>query len=1380
MSEIAKTIRGINVQIGAETTGLGKALDDVNKKSRDIATELRKVERALKFNPNDTVLLAQKQKLLSEQVAVTKEKLDKLKAAQAQVNEQFKKGEISEKAYRDFQRELVETESKLKHFEKQLAATQNTMSKYGKSMQDAGQKMTDIGKNLSMKVTAPLVGLGAVIAKTGMDFEAGMSEVGAISGATGKDLQALENLAKDLGATTKFSASEAASGLKFMAMAGWDTQQMMDGLPGVLDLAAASGEDLGKVSDIVTDAMTAFGMEAVRAGEFADTLAAAASNSNTNVGLLGESFKYVAPVAGALGYEAKDTATALGLMANAGIKGSQSGSALRTILTNLAKPTKQMQDAMNQYGISLTHTDGSMKSLDEVMLNLRRSLSGLTEAEQAAAAATIFGKEAMSGALAVINTSEEDYNKLSDSINNSAGAAARMSKEMQDNLQGRLTELKSAIEGAALQLYQAMLPALEKLVAVIQKMVNWFSNLNPGIQTAIVAVVGMVAAIGPLLLIFGPLLSAIGGLLTGLGAMSAAMATGATAVAGITAGFPALGAAITLATGPIGLAVVAVTALVAGGLAIKKALTQEAIPAIERFGDGVSETTQQAAGSFLDLNDEVTLAINQLSWSWQEVTGEMADKITNNVSKMASQVQGKLDEHHQKSLSKIQGFVNNSVSLTAEEQEEILKNVKQGHEDRKKEIADGEARIKEILTAASSGNRKLKKEEQEEINNIQQKMVEAGIQVLSENELESKAIMERMKAQAGEITAQQAAEVVQNSLEQKEKAIKSAEEQCDSVIKEIIRQRDEAGTITEEQATKLIEEATRQKDEAIAQAEEMHTRVILEAKTQAEEHINHVDWETGEIKTRWQVFSSNLIETWEEIKQNASTAWGNIGVAITEKVEEAKSGISEKWAEIKIGIIEIWSNLWEEAINWGSNIVQGLIDGITGKIADVWEAASNVANSIKDIVKNTLGIESPSKVMIEFGKNVSKGLAEGIDNKAEAVDGVMKKIVDAIKSAADTMLSDLSKAIQLTNAEFDLQIAKLGKTATETDKLRIELQRLQTQASNTRDKVEILTAAYEKSKLELGENADQTKDYYLELVKTQTELVKTEQAIGDTSAAIKEQTGVTKKLEDKLKDLSYQYEVSKLATGEASEETKKLYKEVLEAELAYQKLATQLGITTDKYKDQASAARDAASAAKEAATVPTPVDKGKDEEEPCPSRGVPGKDIIEDFFWNNFGMALPSDFEADFGMYSSQGDAEGWTSMWMEYYLGNATVRMEWIRDEPGRPWQFASVYEMAEGGIVTKPTTAIIGEAGESEAVLPLSKLQPMISHALINAITSLNSEQQIGIDYDRLGHAVAKNIKPSITQNNTFTSPKPLTPAETAKQNLRVSRRLAMEWGL
>lgn len=539
---MAATIKGINVVIGAETTGLQKALSDVNKKSKDIQSELRQVERALKFNPNDTVLLAQKQKLLGDQVANTREKLDRLKAAQAQVNEQFRRGEISEGQYRAFQREIVETESKLKHFEKQLASTQKNLVNFGKSMQDAGKKMTDTGKNLSMKVTAPIVGLGAVIAKTGVEFEAAMSEVGAISGATGADLQALEDIAKEMGSTTKFSASEAASGLKYMAMAGWDTQQMLDGLPGVLNLAAAAGEDLGLVSDIVTDAMTAFSMEAKQAGEFADTLAAASSSANTNVAMLGESFKYVAPVAGALGFSAKDTSIALSLMANAGIKGSQSGTALRTMMTNLAKPTDQMQKAMTEYGISLTNTDGSMKSLDQVMLNLRESLGGLTEAEQAAAAATIFGKEAMSGALAIVNTSEADFNKLSDAINNSAGAANRMAEEMQDNLQGRLTALKSAIERVALQLYDAMKPALEAVVAVVQKIVDWIAKLSPEMQTAIVIIAGLAAAVGPLLIVLGLMASGLGSILTIL---------------------PALGAAFAIVTGPIGIAVAAIAALVA-------------------------------------------------------------------------------------------------------------------------------------------------------------------------------------------------------------------------------------------------------------------------------------------------------------------------------------------------------------------------------------------------------------------------------------------------------------------------------------------------------------------------------------------------------------------------------------------------------------------------------------------------------------------------------------------------------------------------------------------------------------------------------------------------------------------------------------------------
>ena len=334
-------------------------------------------------------------------------------------------------------------------------------------------------------------------------------------------------------------------------MAGWDTQQQLDGLPGILNLAAASGEDLGTVSDIVTDAMTAFGMEAAQAGEFADVLAAAASNSNTNVSMLGESFKYVAPVAGALGFEAKDAATALGLMANAGIKGSQAGTAMRTLLTNLVKPTKESGTAMNELGISLTDADGNMKELSDVMGDLRGAFRDLDPDQQAFYAAQIAGQQGMSGLLAIVNAAEDDFNDLSGAINNSTGEAERMAAEMQDNLAGRLTELKSALEGLALQIYDVMLPALEGFVAIVQRVVDWFSELSPGMQRAIVVVGALVAAIGPVLI--------------ALGAMSSGVGVVMGAVAKLTPYLPVLKSAIAALTGPIGLVIAAIAAAVAIG-----------------------------------------------------------------------------------------------------------------------------------------------------------------------------------------------------------------------------------------------------------------------------------------------------------------------------------------------------------------------------------------------------------------------------------------------------------------------------------------------------------------------------------------------------------------------------------------------------------------------------------------------------------------------------------------------------------------------------------------------------------------------------------------------------------------------------------------------
>jgi TP901 family phage tail tape measure protein len=329
--------------------------------------------------------------------------------------------------------------------------------------------------NAMTKVTGKVGGIGTAAIKVGMTFEAEMSKVSAISGATGDELSSLTDKAKEMGAKTKFSATESAQAMEYMAMAGWKTADMLNGIEGIMNLAAASGENLATTSDIVTDALTAFGLSAQDSTHFADVLAAASSNANTNVSMMGETFKYVAPVAGALGFSVEDCGVAIGLMANSGIKAGQAGTSLRQMLSRLTKPTKEVQTAMNTLGLSLTDSVGNVKSLDTVMSDLRSGFSGLSKAEQTQIATSLAGQEAMSGLLAIVNASDEDFNKLKDSIYNADGAAAEMATTMQDNLAGQITILKSGLEGLGISIYESVEVPLKNLASVGVKAI---SDLN--------------------------------------------------------------------------------------------------------------------------------------------------------------------------------------------------------------------------------------------------------------------------------------------------------------------------------------------------------------------------------------------------------------------------------------------------------------------------------------------------------------------------------------------------------------------------------------------------------------------------------------------------------------------------------------------------------------------------------------------------------------------------------------------------------------------------------------------------------------------------------------------------------------------------------------
>lgn len=425
--------------------------------------------------------------------------------------------------------------------------------------QAAGQTLSTVGAAMTKTVSLPLAGIGAAIIKTGADYEAGMSKVQAISGATGEEMDALSGKAMEMAAQTKFSTAESAEAYQYMAMAGWKSGEMVDGLSGIMNLAAASGESLATTSDIVTDALTAFGLSASDSGHFADVLAVASSNSNTNVAMMGETFKYVAPVAGALGFSVEDVSAAIGLMANSGIKAGQAGTALRSMFTRLAKPTKETQGALDMLGVSLTNSDGTMKSLSEVMADLRAGFSGLSEAEQAQIASSLAGQEAMSGLLAIVNASDADVEKLTAAIGAADGTAAAMAETMNNNASGAVTMLMSAVNVLFTSLSEFLIPAFTGIVRTVTDTVNGFNSLDDHTKKLILTIGGIAIAAGPVLTVAGKIITSVGTIGTGITKL---MSLGGSLAKGV----KALWALFT--ANPIALVVVAIAGLVAAFAAL--------------------------------------------------------------------------------------------------------------------------------------------------------------------------------------------------------------------------------------------------------------------------------------------------------------------------------------------------------------------------------------------------------------------------------------------------------------------------------------------------------------------------------------------------------------------------------------------------------------------------------------------------------------------------------------------------------------------------------------------------------------------------------------------------------------------------------------------
>lgn len=469
----------------------------------------------------------------TKKVTILEEQLKELENAENRDEQAIEKKRIA----------LTQAQTSLERYKNQSDEVANSIKAGTANIEDfadklnsSSEKIISTGKKLSI-VSAVVGGIGVAGLKTAADFEEAMSSVKAISGATGDDFQKLKEKAEYMGATTKFTATESANAMYYMALAGWKTQDMLDGLEGIMYLAAASGEDLAMVSDIVTDGLTALGYAADQSTHYADVFAKTVTNSNSTVETLGEAMKYVGPIAGALNISVEDTATALGLMANAGVKSSQAGTSLRGILQRLATNTSGARDEMESLGVKIFDQNGKMRDFGDIMNDARIKLSKLTDQQKTSLAKTVAGTTAMSGFLAIVNSSDADFEKLTNAINDCDGAAKKMSEIMIDNAKGQLTIIKSQLEGIAIQLSQYVFPFIKSILSLIQTLLTKLSELSPTQQKILLIVTGLIIALGPLLIVIGKIGTGISSLISAFKFLGPLLSGAKTAVAGFAAGF---------------------------------------------------------------------------------------------------------------------------------------------------------------------------------------------------------------------------------------------------------------------------------------------------------------------------------------------------------------------------------------------------------------------------------------------------------------------------------------------------------------------------------------------------------------------------------------------------------------------------------------------------------------------------------------------------------------------------------------------------------------------------------------------------------------------------------------------------------------------------
>ena len=1030
---MAGTVKGIIVEIGGDTSGLQNALKKVNSATSSLSKELRGINSLLKLDPTNTELVSQKQQVLAENIEQTTQKLEELKKIQDEANASANK--ISPENYRALQREIISTENKLKDLQVQASkwtTAGKSIEEFGNKVKNVSDKLDNLGNTLTTTLTLPVLAIGTAAVTTGNDFEAQMSRVQAIAGATGDELEQLTQQAMDLGAETSFSASEVAEGMENLASAGFTTSEIMEAMPGLLDLAASSGADLATSSEIAASAIRGFGLEANTAGHVADVFAEAAARTNAQTEDMGEAMKYVAPVAKTVGLTMEETAAAIGIMSDAGIKGSQAGTTLRGGLTRIVKPTKQVAEAMETLGVEFYDSNGKMKSLTEIIQTLQEHTAGLTDEVKNQALAQIFGTEALSGMLALVDRGSDELKNMTKSFEKCDGSAEEMADTMLDNTSGALESLSGSFETAGIAIQKALSPEIKKLAKWIQGLVDNFSDLSDEEQLNIIKTVALVAAIGPAIKILSKLSSGVGTVIKGVGTFSQAIAVAKNNATSSITSVNNLASAFKFLASPMGIATTALGLLIAAFvLAIEK--------------------QNQYALNLIDTRDKLNdakKAQDEFNTSLQDSYNAEMSEITN-VQSLANELQtlvdknGKVKEGYEGRVDFILNELNEALGTEyklngniVESYDKIVNSIDEVIQKKRAEIllANEEEKYNEALNKRTEAYNNLK-QAQQELNEVTEKYSKAAqngdeyTKALWDSQL--KLAKENLKT--AETTYQDYlndiatyesdyATVMSGNNEQIQKLLDSRSYSYQSASGDL------AETVANniQQVQTEVEYYKQAYEKDLANNDSYNAEKNKTQKEAAEKRLKDLADELMSITSTTEELTPATIEAWKGLASGSYDVYSEYLAKMTPEMQQKiqditgvlanDTGVQNEAASLGQRInSNLASNL--DGITSGKNYVSGITQGVSNNrlLNNLYLKVQSLGRGMVNALNTSLDEHSPSKLTEKTGINFVQGLINGTLDKRKEVLNSVEALGNDMANRLNMNLDELNVSSKLNN-----------------------------------------------------------------------------------------------------------------------------------------------------------------------------------------------------------------------------------------------------------------------------------------------------------------------------------------------------------------------------